>query len=397
MLERLAIYGGKPVREKTLPYGRQWIDEQDIAAVTHTLQSDWLTTGPTVIEFEREFADFVGVKEAVVLSNGTAALHAAMHALGIKPGDEVIVSPMTFAASANCIVYQGGTPIFADVDARTLLLDPSKIESKITPRTKAVIAVDYAGQPCDYDALNTLAEKYELKVVADSCHALGASYKGQKAGSLGDLNIFSLHPVKHITTGEGGVVTTDDSELARKMRVFRNLGISSDHWQREKEGSWYYEIIDLGFNYRLTECQCALGISQLRKLPGWIKRRQKIAECYDNAFKNSLIVKPLGKNLDAIHVYHLYVIMLNTAMLRATRGEIFSALRAEGIGVNVHYIPVHLHPFYRRKFGTGAGLCPIAEQSYEQIISLPIFPKMSDEDVADVINAAFKVTEAFTS
>lgn len=397
MPDKLAINGGKPVREKMLPYGHQWIGEEDIAAVTAILQSDWLTTGPKVSEFEREFAGSVGAKEAVAVSNGTAALHAAMYALGIGPMDEVIVSPMTFAASANCIAFQCGAPVFSDVDANTLLLEPSKINLKVTPRTKAIVAVDYAGQPCDYDALRKLTDKYELKLVADSCHSLGAIYKGRKVGSLADLNIFSLHPVKHITTGEGGVITTDDSELARKMRIFRNHGISSDHRQREKEGSWYYEMIDLGFNYRLTDFQCALGISQLQKLPGWIDRRRKIAGCYDNAFKNSSIIKPLGKNPDTIHAYHLYVIKLNTALLKATRSEIFSALRAEGIGVNVHYIPVHLHPFYREKFGTALGLCPIAEQCYEQIISLPIFPRMSEDDIDDVVNAVFKVTEAFVS
>jgi perosamine synthetase len=397
MPKRLAINGGKPVREKMLPYGHQWIDDEDIAAVIDILRSDWITTGPKVSEFEHEFAEFTGSKEAVVVSSGTAALHAAMYALGIKPKDEVIVSPMTFAASANCILFQGGTPVFSDVDAGTLLLDTSKINSRVTPRTKAIIAVDYAGHPCNYDSLRELADENELKLVADSCHALGASYKGRKTGSLADLNIFSLHPVKHITTGEGGVITTDDPELARKMRIFRNHGISSDHRQREMEGSWYYEMVDLGYNYRLTDFQCALGISQLRKLPGWIKRRQQIAECYDKAFQNSSTINPLEKNLDVVHAYHLYVVRINTELLKATRAEIFSALRAEGIGVNVHYIPVHLHPFYRQKFGTGPGLCPIAEQSYEQIISLPIFPKMSNDDVGDVVNAVFKVTEAFTS
>lgn len=397
MPEKLAINDGKPVREKMLPYGHQWIDEEDIAAVTGVLRSDWLTTGPKVSKFEHQFADFVGTKEAVAVSSGTAALHAAMYALGIKPKDEVIVSPMTFAASANCIAFQGGTPVFSDVDAGTLLLDPTKINQKLTPRTKAIIAVDYAGQPCNYDSLRELAEENNLRLVADSCHALGALYKGRNAGSLADLNVFSLHPVKHITTGEGGIITTDDSELARKMRIFRNHGISSDHRQREMEGSWYYEMVDLGYNYRLTDFQCALGISQLQKLPGWIKRRQQIAKCYDKAFKNSLIIQPLEKGLNVVHAYHLYVIKLNIALLKATRAEVFSALRAEGIGVNVHYIPVHLHPFYRIKFGTGLGLCPIAEQYYEQIISLPIFPKMSNDDVDDVVNAVFKVMEAFTS
>ena len=255
MSDRLAIDGGTPIRRTRLPYGRQWLDEDDIAAVGEVLHSDWLTTGPKVGDFEQAFAGFVGAKEAVTVCNGTAALHAAMYAVGIGPGDEVIVPPMTFAATANCVVFQGGTPIFADVNSDTLLLDPAQVESRITPRTKAVIAVDYTGQPCDYDALRTIADRHGLTLVADACHALGASYKGRPVGSLADLSTFSFHPVKHITTGEGGMITTGDPELARRMRVFRNHGITTDHRQREKQGSWFYEMVDLGYNYRLTDVQ----------------------------------------------------------------------------------------------------------------------------------------------
>lgn len=391
----LAINGGTPVRENLLPYGHQSIDEDDIQAVVETLRSDWLTTGPKVAEFERAFAEFVGSKEAIVVSSGTAALHAACYALGIKPGTEVIVPAMTFAASANCIVFQGGSPIFADIEPQTLLLDTSKIASQITPRTKAIIAVDYAGQPCDYDALNEISNRYNLKLIADACHSLGGTYNGRKVGSLADLNIFSLHPVKHITTGEGGVVTTDDTELAKKIRIFRNHGITSDHRQREKDGSWFYEMVDLGYNYRLTDFQCALGMSQLRKLPNWVKRRQMIAGRYDSEFHNDPMVKPLKTRSDVSHAYHLYVVKIDFALLSVGRSEVFNALRAEGIGANVHYIPVHLHPFYRKRFGTKPGLCPNAELAYEQIISLPIFPAMSSDDVDDVIHAVKKVTEAY--
>ena len=397
MRNRLAIDGGTPIRRTRLPYGQQWLDDDDITAVVEVLRSDWLTTGPKVGEFEQAFADFVGAREAVAVSNGTAALHAAMYAVGIGPGDEVIVPPMTFAASANCVVFQGGTPVFADVDRDMLLLDPAQVEAKITPRTKAIIAVDYTGQACDYDALRAIADRHGLILVADACHALGGSYKGRPVGSLADLSIFSFHPVKHITTGEGGMITTDDPDLAQCMRVFRNHGITSDHRQREKQGSWFYDMVDLGYNYRLTDFQCALGMSQLRKLPDWVERRQEIALRYDAAFAEILIVEPLGVRKDVSHVYHLYVIGLDLTQLWATRAEVFAALRAEGIGVNVHYIPVHLHPFYRERFATGPGLCPVAEAAYKRIISLPIFPHMADADIDDVINAMRKVADAFAS
>ena len=389
----LAIHRGRPVRDTLLPYGHQWIDEEDIAAVVEVLRSDWITTGPKVAEFEQAFADFVGAREAVAVSSGTAALHAAMYALGIGPGDEMIVPPMTFAATANCVVFQGGTPIFADVDPDTLQLDPAEAEAKITPHTKAIIAVDYTGQPCDYDGLRAIADRHSLMVVADACHALGAKYKGRPVGSLADVSVFSFHPVKHITSGEGGMISTDDPELARRMRVFRNHGITTDHRQRAQQGSWFYEMVDLGYNYRMTDFQCALAMSQLRKLPGWVGRRQEIARRYDAAFAEIPTVEPLGVRGDVSHAYHLYVICVDVTQLRATRAEVFAALRAEGIGVNVHYIPVHLHPFYREHFGTGPGLCPTAEAAYERILTLPIFPRMSDDDVEDVIAAVQKVTE----
>jgi len=392
----LAIDGGTPVREGMLPYGRQWVDESDVQAVVAVLRSDWLTTGPKVEEFERALAELVGVENAVAVSSGTAALHTVTYAIGIGPGDEVIVPPITFAASANCVVFQGGKPVFADVDPDTLLLDPAQVEAKITPRTKAVIAVDYAGQPCDYDALRAIADRHRLILVADACHALGGSYKERPVGSLADLSVFSFHPVKHITTGEGGMITTNDPELARRMRVFRNHGITTDHRQREQQGSWFYEMVDLGYNYRLTDIQCALGMSQLRKLSAWVARRQQIARRYDTAFAEVPAVKPLGVREEVSHAYHLYVIRLNTARLGATRSEVFAVLRAEGIGVNVHYIPVHLQPFYRERLGTEPGLCPVAEAAYEQFITLPIFPRMSDDDVDDVVRAVHKIAGAFT-
>jgi len=378
-----------------IPYGRQSIDEEDIQAVVEVLRSDWLTTGPKVDEFEGAFADLVGAKEAVAVCNGTAALHGAIYALGIESGDEVIVPPITFVSSANCVVFQGGVPVFADVDPDTLLLDPVQAETKITPRTKAIIAVDYTGQPCDYEKLQALANQHGLALVADACHSLGGEYKGRPVGSLADLNVFSFHPVKHITTGEGGMITTNDHTLARRVRMFRNHGITTDHRQREELGSWFYEMVDLGYNYRITDFQCALGLSQLKKLPGWVTRRQEIARRYDKAFASLAEIEPLdvGKNLT--HAYHLYVVRLNLEKLQGERTEIFAAIRAAGIGVNVHYIPVHLHPFYRQHFATKPGDCPIAESAYQRLLTLPLHPKMSSQDIENVINAVLDALSSF--
>ncbi len=394
-MARLAIEGGTPVRASILPYGRQSLDDDDIVAVANSLRSDWLTTGPTIEEFERAFADFVGTNEAVAVSNGTAALHAAMFALGIQPGDEVIVPAMTFAASANCVVYQGGTPIFADVEAETLLLDPTKTEEKITSRTKAIVAVDYAGQPCDYDRLRAVVDGHGLALVDDACHAVGGRYQGRPVGSLADLNTFSFHPVKHFTTGEGGMITTDENRLAQRMRTFRNHGITTDHRQRSEAGGFFYEMVELGFNYRLTDFQCALGMSQLRRVPAFVRRRQEIAARYDVAFSDMHAVQPLQVRADVSHAYHIYVVEFDLNQLTANRATIFAALRAEGLGVNVHYIPVHYHPFYRQRFGTGPGLCPIAEAAYERLITLPMFSGMSDADADDVIEAVDKVVQAY--
>ncbi len=364
-----------------LPYGRQWIDDEDIAAVVAALRSDWLTTGPNVEEFESAFAARIGAVEAVAVSSGTAALHLAVAALGIGPGDEVIVPSLTFAASANCVVYCGATPVFADVDPETLLLDVADAERRITPRTRAILAVDYAGQPCDYAALRALTAAHGLALIADACHSLGASDRGRSVGSLADLSCFSLHPVKHITTGEGGVVTTDDTDLARRLRMLRNHGIGTDHRQRAENGAWFYEMTELGFNYRLTDFQCALGVSQLRKLTGWIELRQELAAHYDEAFAAVDGVAPLARRAGVSHAYHLYVVQV------ANRDEVFAGLRDRGIGANVHYVPVHLHPFYRERFGTGPGLCPVAESAYERILSLPLFPQLGADDAACVVAA----------
>jgi perosamine synthetase len=373
-----------------IPYGRQWLDDADIEAVVQVLKSEWLTTGPKVQEFEDTLASQVGAKFGVAVSNGTAALHAAMFALGIGPGDEVIVPPMTFAATVNSVVFQGGTPVFADVDDGALLIDPQAVAEKITSRTRAIIAVDYAGHPCDYDALKILAERHGLALVADACHSLGGSYRTRPVGSLADLSVFSFHPVKHITTGEGGMVTTSDADLTRRLKIFRNHGITTDHRQRAQQGSWFYEMAELGYNYRLTDFQCALGLSQLKKLPGWVARRQEIARRYQEKFAQLPGVQILKVSPEVAHAYHLFVVRLKN------RQSVFEALRHREIAANVHYIPVHLHPYYQQRFGTGPGLCPRAEAAYQEIMSLPMFPRMLDTEVDQVI-AAVRDTMADSS
>ncbi len=391
----LAIDGGTPVRSGRLPYGRQSISEDDIAAVTAALRSEWLTTGPRVEAFEEAFARATASRHAVAVSNGTAALHAAVNAMGVLAGDEVIVPAITFAATANSVVFEGGTPVFADVDADTLLIDPEQVERLLRPRTRAVIAVDYAGQPCDYDRIRALTEPAGIGLIADACHALGGTDRGRAVGTLADLSTFSLHAVKHVTSGEGGVVTTDDANVAARMRSFRNHGITTDHRQREHAGSWEYDMVTLGFNYRLTDVQCALAQSQLQKLPAWVVRRQEIARRFSEAFADSDVIRPISVRTGVSHAYHLYVVRLNLQRLSVDRGRVFAALRAEGVGVNVHYRPVHLHPFYRQRFGTGPGLTPNAERAYHELLTLPLFPAMSDADVEDVIIACVKVTEAY--
>ncbi|MBL8800127.1 MAG: UDP-4-amino-4,6-dideoxy-N-acetyl-beta-L-altrosamine transaminase [Planctomycetia bacterium] len=371
-----------------IPYGRQWIDDDDVAAVADVLRSDWLTTGPKVAEFEAALAACGGTRYAVAYCNGTAALHGMMFALDIGPGDEVIVPALTFAATANAVVYQGGTPVFADVDPDTLLMDPASVSARITARTRAIIAVDYAGQPCDYDALQSLADRHGLALLADACHALGGSYRGRRAGSLARMTAFSFHPVKTIACGEGGAVTTDDADLNARLRLFRNHGISTDHRQREAAGAWYYEMVELGYNYRLSDIHCALGLSQLAKLPRFLERRRAIARRYDAAFAGSTNLQPLARQDNVEHAYHLYVVRL------PERDAAFATLRRQGIGVNVHYVPVHLHPFYRQRFGTAAGLCPVAEQAYRHILSLPIYPGLSDADQTRVLGAVRSVGES---
>lgn len=369
-----------------IPYGCQIIDDQDIASVAEALRSAWLTTGPKVGEFERAFADFCGASEGVAVNSGTAALHAAMHALKIGPGDEVIVPAITFAASANAAVYEGGTPVFADVEPDTLLIDPASVEKRITPHTRAIVAVDYGGQPADYDALQALAAERGIRLVADACHAPGAAYKGRKVGTITDLSAFSFHPVKHLTTCEGGMVLTDDIEMAARMRRFRNHGIDSDHRSRERTGTFTYDMVELGYNYRLPDIQCALGIMQLKRLPRWLDQRRAIAARYDTMFADVPFVRPLATRPDRTNAYHLYVIRLDVDRLKVDRRRAFDHLKAAGIGANVHYAPVYHHSFYRERFGYQPGLCPRAEAVYQEILTLPMFPALSEADQDHVVS-----------
>jgi perosamine synthetase len=393
-LETLAIHGGSPVRKSLLPYGRQSLDDADIQAVVEVLKSDWLTTGPKVGEFEERFAAWVGARHAVSFSSGTAALHGAAFAAGLEAGDEAITTPMTFCATANCILYQGATPVFADVSPDTLNLDPKEVSKKVSARTKAIFAVDYAGHPAALDELGQaetqVPQGRSPLLIEDACHALGAEYRGKRVGGIADMTVFSFHPVKHLTTGEGGMVTTNDARLAETLRRFRNHGISSEARQRQEAGQWFYEMVLLGFNYRLTEIACALGLSQLERLDANVARRREIAAQYGEAFRDlPAIVIPAVRE-DVNPAWHLYPIRLKLEMLAVGRGEIFQALRAENIGVNVHYIPVHQHPYYRERSKSKESY-PVTEHAYERLISLPMFHSMTVQDVEDVIHALLKV------
>jgi dTDP-4-amino-4,6-dideoxygalactose transaminase len=312
-------------------------------------------------------------------------LHTAMRALNVGPGDEVIVPAITFAASANAAVYQGATPVFADIEPDTVLIDAADVARKITARTRAIVAVDYAGQPADYDALRALARERGLHLVADACHAPGAFYKGRPVGTLADISTFSFHPVKHLTTCEGGMALTENADWAAVMRRFRNHGIDSDHRVRQAKGAFAYDMVELGYNYRLPDVQCALGIAQTKRLAGWVARRQEIAKIYDERFAGSRVVRPLVQHKDRTNAHHLYVVRLNLDELAIDRAQAFAHLRARGVGANVHYSPVYLHSFYRERFGYGPGLCPNAEAVYGTLLTLPMYPGLTLVDIDRVV------------
>ena len=390
--ETLAIHGGTPVRATLLPYGRQDITDADIAAVAGVLRSDFLTTGPLVTEFEARVAAFVGTRHAVAFNSGTAALHAAVFAAAIGEGHEAITVPLTFCATSNAVIYQGARPVFADVRPDTLTIDLDDAARRITPRTRAIMPVDYAGQPAELDGVRALATAHGLVVIEDAAHALGAADRGRMVGAISDMTIFSFHPVKHLTTAEGGMLVTHDDEFARRARMFRSHGIDRDAETRKSSGTWHYDMTALGFNYRIPDMNCALGLSQMARLPENLARRRAIAAEYDAAFSAlSSICRPVVR-ADVAHAWHLYPIRVAKPH---DRGEVFRALRAEGLGVNVHYPPVHLHGYYRERFGYRGGEYPVAEQAYADLISLPMFHAMTDQDVSDVIAAVTKVARYF--
>lgn len=362
-----------------ISYGRQSLDEEDIQAVIDTLRSPFLTQGPKIAEFEQAIADYVGVKYAVSFCNGTAALHGACYAAGIGEGDEVITSPITFAASANCVRYVGGTVIFADIDATTYNINPAEIRKSITAQTKAIIPVDFTGQPVDIDEIMNIAKEHNLIVIEDGAHSLGATYKGRKVGTTADMTMFSFHPVKPVTTAEGGVIVTNNEDYYKKLLKFRSHGIEPTAYAQE-QGGWYYEMTDLGYNYRMTDLQAALGISQLKKLDQFIAKRQEIAEVYNKAFENISGIQIPQQLGDTKSGWHLYMIQLD----KANRKEVFEAMRAANIGVHVHYIPVYWHPYYQ-ELGYENGLCPIAEAWYEKALTLPVHPQISQEQIDYII------------
>lgn len=364
-----------------IPYGRQFIDQEDVQAVVEVLTSEYLTTGPKVLEFEQKMAAYVGAKYAVAVSNGTAALHIACLAAGFGEGDEVITSPITFVASANCVLYCGAKPVFADINADTYNLDATYIKSRITTRTRGIIAVHFTGQPCQMEEIHQVAKEHNLLVIEDAAHALGAKYQGKRVGSISDLTTFSFHPVKHITTGEGGMVTTDNKELYEKLLLYRNHGITRDRNRMQaNDGPWYYEQLELGYNYRITDIQCALGISQLTKIDRFIEARKAIAKRYDEAFAGiDNIVTPFQQE-QCMNSWHLYIIQVSSIDRRA----MFEALQERGIGVNVHYIPVYKQPYYR-EHGYKEIHCANAEQLYDSMMSLPIYPALTIEEQEYVI------------
>lgn len=366
-----------------IPYGRQSIDEEDIQAVVDVLKGDFLTTGPTVAEFEQAICEYTGAKYAVAIANGTAALHAACFAAGIGAGDEVITTPITFAASANCVLYCGGKPVFADICPDTYNIDPEDIRRKITDKTKAIIAVHYTGQPCEMDEIHAIAEEYHLTVIEDAAHALGADYKGRKIGSVSDMTTFSFHPVKHITTGEGGMITTNEERLYERLKLFRSHGITRDEkWLFQNQGGWYYEQLELGYNYRITDIQCALGVSQLKKLDRFLARRRELVGRYEEAFQDvKEITCPIQRH-GCHNSWHLYVIQVP----EGRRKEIYDKLQTAGIRVNVHYIPVYQHPYYQ-KHGYAKVHCTHAEKLYENMLSLPLYYGLSDAEQDYVIEA----------
>ena len=395
-MDKPAICGGKPIRGTKIFYGHQYIDDADIQAVVEVLKSDYLTCGPKIEELAKKLCAVTGAKYAVVCSNGTAALHMACQAAGIGAGDEMITTPITFAASANCALYCGAKPVFADINEETYNIDPAHVESLTTEKTKAVVAVDYTGQSVELDRLLAHCRKHNLVLIEDGAHVIGTSYNGKKNGSIADMTTLSFHPVKTVTGGEGGAVLTNSEEYYQKLLLYRSHGITKNpaKMEHEPDGPWYYEQVALGMNYRMTDMQAALIISQLDKLPLFMKRRKEIVKAYDEAFSKlpQLFVQKEIPQSDTTR--HLYILRIIPEKLKIDRKQFFEALAAENICCQVHYIPVYYFPYYE-KLGYQKGLCPKAEKLYEEEISLPLYYAMTDQDVDDVIQAVTKIVEYF--
>lgn len=396
-MQKLAINGGEPVRKDKIYYGRQWVTKEDVERVSKILMSDLITCGPKVSELEKLLCDYTGARYAVAVSSGTAALHCACIAAGISIGDEVITTPLTFAASANCILYCGGRPVFADVNPKTYNILPDSIRKHITKKTKAVIAVDFTGQAVEIDEIREICEEHRLVFIEDASHSIGTTYKGQKIGSLADMTTFSFHPVKTVTGGEGGAILTNDEKLYQKLLLAHAHGITHDKCLMENalhEGSWYYEQISLGFNYRITDFQAELIISQMDRLEFFNQRRKEIRHCYDEAFAEMEEIVLQEEIPESDSCKHLYVIQLELNKLRCTRREFFDAMSAENVQPQVHYIPVYWFPYYQG-LGYEKGICPVAEEIYQRVMSIPLYPKMSNRDVEDVILAVKKIIEYY--
>ncbi len=389
----LAIEGGKPARTAWLPYGHQSISETDIAAVEAALRSEWLTQGPLIEEFERAVAKRCQIEHAVAFSSGTAALHGAYYAAGISAGDEVITTGMSFAATSNAALYLGASVTFADIDPSTGLIEPKSVESRIGPRSRAIVGVDFAGQPCDAIELSRLARDHGLHFIVDAAHSLGSIYDGQPISAYAEMTVLSFHPVKHITTGEGGMVLTHNTKLASELRAFRTHGIVKDKSQmiNPDEGAWYHEMQFLGYNYRMTEIQAALGISQLNRLDEFVDRRKQIASIYRESLSDVTHFTLLEQKEHRTSSHHLFPILVNNAPFSRTRRIVFEALHAENIGVQVHYIPTYKHPHYQRLLAHNPPVCPNTDEFYSRVISLPIFPAMTDQDVRQVIEVLTRI------
>jgi len=383
------------MKQNPIPYSRQSIDQDDIDTVCAVLRSRWLTTGPAVEQFEKSIARTVECNHGVAFSSGTAALHGMMSVANIQPGDEVIVPAITFVASGNAVLFMGGTPVFADVLPSTLLIDPADVQAKINQNTKAILAVDYAGQPCDYPVLRRIADQHQLLLLSDSSHSLGATLAQKPVAAHADMTAYSFHPVKPITTGEGGMVATDDSHWDQALRRFRGHGINVDFRQRAEKLDWRYEMESLGFNYRMCDLQAALGTSQLRKLDSWLVARQEIADRYRNLFKKLVDqVQPLQIVENSTHAYHLFVVRWRSEKTMYNRDWLFQQLRNVGIGVNVHYEPIYRHPYYQKSVPTARhASCPVAEAAIDEILSLPIFPGMANSQVDFVVDSISRCME----